>query len=115
MPLPKLAPTAIPRVSTGVTVAQDWRTSMQIPDQFRYTPDQIRDMLMRGQSETMERSGESDSGLPPASAAEAEANAREATKQYGIDVRAGAVPPPVSETPNLLPLAALAAFLIFGG
>jgi hypothetical protein len=67
-PTPKIAQTAVntggatPEMSRPLTMHPDF----QIPEEmrFRYSDDQIREMLARGKSETVERSGESDSGMP---------------------------------------------------
>lgn len=83
------------------------------PDQFRYSEDQIRDMLNRGQSETMERSGESDSGLPYADDLETKSREADATAAFIKDSN-GVAPPELSEPPNpLAPLAILGALFYF--
>lgn len=118
---PKLTTSMMPTRSTPLHVANDpisenYMPDQIIPEQFRYTKEQLRDMLARGHSETVERSGESDSGLPPSPDLEETANQRDATKQYGIDVRAGVTPGAAPDEPNLLPLAlAAAAFFLLGG
>lgn len=50
--------------------------------QFRYSEGQIREMLQRGASETMERSGESDSGLPADEAAQQQSREASATADF---------------------------------
>jgi len=64
-----------------------------VPEQFRYSDDQIRDMLQRGASETFERSGETDSGLFNSPELEQKANESDATKQFGRESAGGTVPP----------------------
>ncbi len=121
---PTRTPTATPPISPplrmpgGVPIMPDIAIDLQIPPGVRYTEDQIRDMLMRGRSETMERTGESDAGLPPAADLEERADQAAATTQYGIDVRAGVTPPPApGAAPDWLVPAALAigAFFLLGG
>lgn len=50
--------------------------------QFRYTPEQIREMRERGKSETMERSGESDGGMPDDNAMMQKSREASATEHF---------------------------------
>lgn len=81
---------------------------------FPYTREQLLEMLARGRSETFERSGESDTGLPFADDAESKARAEGATAAFGA--RAGEpVPPEPAERNPLVPwvvLGALAYLLV---
>ena len=89
----------------------------QPPDMFRYSEEQIREMLHRGKSETVERSGESDSGLPIAM--EAEQTAREAGATSAFITEADETPTPFEvsdEKPNLWPLVGIGLLMyLFGG
>lgn len=89
----------------------------QIPEQQIYTKEQLLEMLHRGQSETVERSGESDSGLPNATGLEQKSREGDASRQYSIDAQGAAVPVPTETKDNALGWLALAAisFLVLGG
>lgn len=88
-----------------------------IPEQFVYSKEQIMDMLARGASETYERSGETDSGLPIAAELEQKSRELDATKDYVINAD-GAIIPVEPKAPGgglALLAAAVAAFFLFGG
>lgn len=87
----------------------------QPPDLFRYSDEQIREMFQRGQSETVERSGESDSGLPYAGEAEQSVQDADATAVFMRDSVDVPVPEVEPEKPSLLPLVLLAGALYFLG
>lgn len=119
-------PLAVPdRLSPSMLTPSMADIMLNLPrDQFRYSEDQIREMLLRGRSETTERSGESDSGLPNAFDLEQEAAESDATNQFTKDAAGGAFPgveltakgngPAAStKTGNALLIAGL-LFLLFG-
>lgn len=88
-----------------------------IPEQFVYSKDQIMDMLARGASETFERSGETDSGLPIDTELEQKSRELDATKDYVINAD-GAIIPVEPKAPGgglALLATAVAAFFLFGG
>lgn len=89
-----------------------------VPDGFRYSPEQLRDMLIRGASETFERSGEDEQGLPFADDLEQKSREIDATKQYGVDARGallpGEAPAEAGKAVGWL-LAAVAGYFLLGG
>ena len=88
-----------------------------IPEQFRYSREQIVDMLARGASETYERSGEDETGLPLELELEQRSREIDANKQYVIDAN-GEIVTKEAPAPGAglgLIAAAIAAFFIFGG
>jgi hypothetical protein len=108
---PKITPTVEPPMSTPLRFDPDFQAGEAM--RHRYSDDQIREMLARGKSETVERSGESDSGMPVDKAHE-----REATEKYASDAFStasdgspGYIKTPAKKT-NLLPviLAGVAAY-----
>lgn len=89
-----------------------------IPEGFRYSKEQLADMLARGQTETMERSGEDENGLPFADELEQKSREMDATKQFGVDASDALLPEmapePAGQGTGLL-LAAVAAYFLLGG
>lgn len=110
---PKITPIqAPPRMSTPLThpdkniYVTDYRThpDFNVPEEmrFRYSPEQIKDMLARGKSETVERSGESDSGMPDDTAMQTQSRQNGATDAFASS---GEDPVKVAQAkPNILPL-----------
>lgn len=88
-----------------------------IPEQFVYSKEQIMDMLARGASETFERSGETDSGLPIDTELEQKSRELDATKNYVINASGEIIPlePKAAGGGLALLAAAVAAFFLFGG
>ena len=88
-----------------------------LPEQFVYSKEQIMDMLARGASETFERTGETDSGLPIDTELEQKSRELDATKNYVINASGEIVPvEPKAAGGGLALLAAtVAAFFLFGG
>lgn len=89
-----------------------------IPEPFRYSKEQIMDMLARGASETYERTGETDSGLPVEVELEQISRELDATKQYAVDADGTIVPtePRIAAGAGLGWLAAaVVGFLVLGG
>lgn len=84
------------------------------PDQFQYSEDQILQMLERGQSETVERSGESDAGLPVADDLELTSRQSDATRAFLLDAENAATPTlEPAAAPAIVPLAILGALFYF--
>lgn len=104
-----IAPGAEPFVPTFDTA---------IPEQFRYSKEQLMDMLARGASETYERTGETDSGLPLELELEQISRELDATKQYVVDADGTIVPVEPKGAPGAglgWLAAAAAAFFVLGG
>jgi len=78
---PKITP-APPSMSTPLQFDPDFNAGEDM--RFRYSDDQIREMLARGKSETTERSGESDSGMPVDKDHEQAANEKHATESFSV-------------------------------
>lgn len=100
-------------------VATELPMDISIPETFRYSPEQLRDMLMRGASETYDRSGEDENGLPLATDLEQRSREMDATKQFAIDKAGGVLPATaVDATPGQAlgwAAAALIGYLLLGG
>jgi hypothetical protein len=119
-PTPKITPTITPIKSTGLTLDPSmlrFSPDFQIPEEMRhrYSDDQIREMLARGKSETVERSGESDSGMPIDS--DLEQRATENNANAAFTATAGGGPGYVTiggKKVNVVPyiLAAVAAYYL---
>lgn len=102
--------------------AEDWRTfdpqfNLERPEQFVYSKEQIMDMLARGASETFERSGETDSGLPIDTELEQKSRELDATKNYVINASGEIIPvePKAAGGGLALLAAAVAGFFLLGG
>lgn len=100
-----------PSVEPSVDVA--------VPDVFRYTKEQIADMLIRGASETFDRTGESEEGLPIADDLEQKSREIDATKQFGVDADGGLFPTvaPQAKAGQALgwTIAAVVGYFLLGG
>lgn len=83
------------------------------PIQSDYSPDQIREMFARGTSETYERSGEDENGLPQASHLEQQARESDSMTQFAFDSGDETVPDTMPDKPDIVPLAVLAALAYF--
>lgn len=102
-------------VSSGIDTPAAAST---IPQQFRYTKEQLADMLIRGASEQVERSGEDENGLPEAYDLEQISRENDATKQFGIDAEGGLFPEVVAMPENKAVgwlIAAAVAYFMIGG
>jgi len=88
-----------------------------VPETFVYSKDQILDMLTRGASETFERTGETESGLPIAAELEQKSRELDATKNYVVNAEGEIIPVEPKATGGGLALlaAAVAGFLLLGG
>ena len=114
----KVTPTGyVPVTLPGIVTPSVPLEPAGIPQGFRYTREQLTDMLARGASETFERSGENENGLPTAFDLEQRSREMDANKQYADDVTGEVVAKDAPKPGAGLGLiaAAIAAFLIFGG
>lgn len=90
----------------------------EIPEQFRYSKEQLMDMLARGASETYQRTGETESGLPLELELEQLSRELDASKQYAVNAEGEIValePEPTAGAGLMWAAAAAAAFFLFGG
>lgn len=106
-------PKITPIKSTPLVIHPDFNVPEEM--RFRYSDDQIREMLQRGKSETVERSGETDGGMPVETDLEQQSKESSATENF--DVSAGNGPGYVTapaKKVNLLPviLAGIAAYYL---
>ncbi len=119
-PIPVFDPTPLIRPDFIAPGAEPFVPAFDtaIPEQFRYSKEQLMDMLARGASETFERTGETDSGLPLELELEQISRELDATKQFVVDADGTIIPVEPETAPGAglaWIAAAIAGFFILGG